>query len=525
MSWWQQAAAAAAGLLAVGVAAALGLRVAGRPLLRLLVARLLHRLSSDPHHENLWETVTGVRRFGTQAIVETELRAASGKPPLRPFGRFRGFPGFDQLLFDPAQLARLPTPEGAAVDTSVVLGPNAARPLRIEIPVVISGMGYAIALSAEAKRALARGAALAGTATNTSMGPLLPDERRAARFLIVQYNRATWNKEPEVLRQADMIEIQFGQGAWGGAALPVPAGKFPPSLRRAFGLRPGETVQWVHSRMPGVETGADLAALVAELRAVTGGVPIGVKLAAGDRIEADLEIAVRAGVDVVTLDGAEGGTHGAPALLADDFGLPTFLALCRASRFLADLGVRERPSLIISGGLFTPGHFLKALALGADAVAIGTAALFALGYDQTPLAVPWEPPLDIVMVRQACGQAARRGKGGAFARPLPEVGHRGDGRGGARRGQGKGAAVDRSDLFTFEPWVARVAGVRLAWTGGRVPPPSRWEPLHEDVRHLLGQLRRLHHTPVRVDELLAPSGRDGRDGRAGDAPARPASGG
>jgi glutamate synthase domain-containing protein 2 len=413
--------------------------------------------------------------------VETELRAASGKLLLRPFGRFRPFPGFDELLFDPAQLARLPTPEHVPVDMAVVLGPRAARPLRIEIPLLVTGMGYAVALSLPAKVALARGAAEAGTATNTGQGPFLPEERRAARALVIQYPRADWNKSPEVLREADMIEIQFGQGALGGSGLPVPAQGVPPALRRAFGLRPGEPEATVHSRMPGVETPSDLAALVAGLRAVTGGVPIGLKVAATGRIESDLDVAVRAGVDFVTVDGAEGGTHGAPPVLGDDFGLPTFIALCRASRYLAGLRPAERPSLIVSGGLFTPGHFLKALALGADAVAIGTAALFALGHDQVTRALPWEPPLDIVWFGRPAARRLDVDKAArSLARYLASVRREME---VAVRALGKASVreLSRGDLMALDARVADLAGVRYAWLAQPAPTGAPRDALSRTV--------------------------------------------
>jgi glutamate synthase domain-containing protein 2 len=500
--------ATVAGVAISAAAAAVTVRLVGRTLVRQQVARLLHRLSTDPYHENLWETVTGLRRVGVQATLETELRAAVGHPPLRPFGRFRRFPGFDELLFDPAQLARLPAPEDRPVDTSVVLGPRAARPLRLAIPLLITGMGYAIALSPEAKCALARGAALAGTATNTGMGPLLPEERRLARYLIVQYNRASWNKDPDILRQADMLELQFGQGAWGGSGLPVPAEHLPPRLRRLLGLGPGSGQAWVHSRMPGVERPGDLAALVAELRAVTGGIPIGIKLAAGDRLEWDLEVALRAGVDCVTLDGAEGGTHGAPPILADDFGLPTFVALCRASRFLAACPAGERPSLIVSGGLFTPGHFLKALALGADAVAIGTIALFAAAFDQTPKAVPWEPPLSLFWYGRPAARRLDVDKAAhslaRFLRAATEE------MAMAARALGKTAlaAVDRGDLCALEPWVAGLAGVRLCWRPRPVPGPGEGPGLQAGLDQLLRELGTAKGVLLRLHDRIA-GGRSG----------------
>lgn len=481
MTWLDQALAAATGVLAAGLLSLLVLRLTGRPLIAAVLARFSRRLFTDTYSENLWETVTGVQRFGVQAVVETELRAASGKLLLRPFGRFRSFPGFDEVLFDPAQLARLPTPEDVPVEMAVLLGPRAARPLRVDLPVLITGMGHAVALSPETKEALARGAALGGTATNTREGPLHPGERHEARSLILQYNRGEWNKTPDILRQADMIEIQLGQGALAGAGVRVPGQGLPPGLRRAFGLSPGQEEAWIHSRMPGVETPSDLRDLVENLRRITGGVPIGIKLAAGDHLEADLKVAIGAGVDSVTVDGAEGGTHGAPPILADDFGLPTFIALCRATRFLAGLDPAERPNLIVSGGLYSPGHFLKALALGADAVAIGSAALFALGHNQTSKALPWEPPLDLVWYgrpasRRLDVEQAARSLGRYLASVREELAV-------AVRALGKASVrdVNRGDLIALRPWVADLTGVRLASSRPQAPAPAHAPTLEGSV--------------------------------------------
>ncbi len=496
MIWIVRVLTAALGLLAVLLALVLAVRLFGRQAARIVLRRFTRRLFTDPYHENLWETVTAIRRYGLQAVLETELRAASGKEIYRPFGRFRTFPGFDDLLFDPAQLARLPTSEEVPVEMATVLGPRSARPLHIEIPLLITGMGYAVALSPKAKEALARGAAMAGTATNTGMGPLLPDERRLARSLILQFNRGDWNKTSDILRLGDAIEIQLGQGAQAGIGFPVEAKDFPPELRRAFGLQPGQKETEFKNRMPGMEAATDLIPLVARLRRITDGVPIGVKMAAGDHLESDLMMAVLASVDYVQLDGAEGGTQGSLPILADDFGLPTFLAVCRAHRFLAMIDPGMRPSLIISGGLSSPGHFLKALALGADAVAIGSAALFALAHNQTSLAVPWEPPLTTVVYGQPAARRLDVDKAAeSLARFLASVRKEME---SAVRAVGKTSvhAVGRDDLMALEPWVADVAGVHLAraqrevLTGSSQAQPSSPDPAtRSDVPFLRPQGR------------------------------------
>lgn len=199
------------GLLGVAGAALLGRWLLGRS-----ARQAISKFMTEPYDENLWEVISAGTRTTPHVILETNLRAEKGEAILRPIGGPKKFPDFGGLMFNVAQLATLPTPEDVPVKTSVVLGKRAARPLKLDIPIIVSAMAYGFGLSEKAKIALARGAALAGTATNTGEGPFLPSERKAARKLIIQYNRGTWGKDPEILRQADMIEIQLGQGAQAG---------------------------------------------------------------------------------------------------------------------------------------------------------------------------------------------------------------------------------------------------------------------------------------------------------------------
>jgi glutamate synthase domain-containing protein 2 len=445
------------GLLGAGVIAG-GTVLLGRLLFRRIVNNATTRIMTEPYEENMWEVISAGSHTTPQVIVETNLRAELGRIILRPFGGPKKFPDFSNIMFNVAQLETLPTPEGTEIDTAVVLGKNAERPLRLDIPLIISGMAYGFALSDRAKVALARGATLAGTATNTGYGPLLPEERAAAGHLILQYNRGHWSKDPETLKQADMIEIQLGQGALAGTGEIFKQDKMSKKLIRLLGLKPGENAV-VHARLPEITTPYQLGYLVEELRETTGGVPVGIKIAAGNDLEKDMAHALEAGVDFITVDGAQGGTAGAAPILEDDFGLPTLYALCRAAAFLEQHQARDQVSLIIGGGLKTPGDYLKALALGADAVAIGTIALWAMTHTQVFHSLPYEPPVQAVLEMGKDKDKLNIEKGGRNLASylLSSV----DEMKLAVRALGKKSIkeVNKNDLFALDRQTAEIAGI------------------------------------------------------------------
>ncbi|BDG62400.1 FMN-binding glutamate synthase family protein [Caldinitratiruptor microaerophilus] len=434
----------------------------GRRLVDAAVDRALRRLLTEPYHENLWELVTGFGHNPPGPTLENALRARAGRAIRRPIGTGRRFRDFRGLLFRPAQLTRRPLEPDEPVDTRVTIGPQARRPVHLDIPVLLAAMGYGVAVSERVAVALARGAALAGTACNAGKGPLLPAVRREARILVVQYTGTPWTSDPAVLRQADMVEIWFGQGAQAGLEPTLEPGDVPRQAAEAMGFGDDEVVV-LPSGATDRRDAQTLRRLVHDLRAVTGGVPIGVKLAAGHDLEADLDVALAAGVDFISLDGAQGGTHAAPPILADDFGLPTLHALCRARRHLDARGTGGRVSLLVGGGLLTPGDCLKCLALGADAVYMGTAALFAATHEQVTRAMPWEPPTELVW---ATGVLARRfdpARGAeSLARFLRAVT---DEMVIGARALGKRALrdVNRDDLVALDPETAAITGVPLAY--------------------------------------------------------------
>lgn len=328
-----------------------------------------------------------IRRGATdRGMYTVHHMADGGRPPVEAMGtqrldpgRIRApYPGYEDLVFRPAQLDRLPTQGDVPVDTSVMLGTRAARPLVLEIPVFVSHMSYG-ALSAEAKEALARGASAAGTAIASGEGGPHPRERGNATRYIFEMASGYFGWTDDNIRAADAIEIKIGQGAKPGLGGTLPGAKVTPEIAAVRGVEPGIDV---HSpaHFPDINSPADLARRVAEIKATSAGAPVGIKFAAGN-VEADLAVAIEAGADWVTVDGLGGGTGAAPVHVKDNVGIPSMFALIRARRWLDDHGVGD-VQLIATGGFRTPDEMAKALALGADAVALATSSLMAIGCQQ-----------------------------------------------------------------------------------------------------------------------------------------------
>ena len=369
-----------------------------KPALNLWADSFIKRLMKDPYPENLSEMYNVFTKVGIQNVLESDLRGTSGKPLQRPFGTPNHYSHWEKLTFNSVYLSRKPVMESVEINTKVVIGPKAKRPLSVDIPILIAGMAYGAGPSLQAKIALAKGADQENTATNTGVGPFLPEERKHTKRLIIQYNRGYWAKEEEVLRQADAVEIQLGYGAFGSAPRIWNYQDLTPEFRDYMKLKPGENMV-EESSLPNVKTRQQLAELVKYLRKITNGAPIGIKFGATHLLEKELEIFTGADIDFLSVSGAEAGINYGPAILADDTGIPTLAALCRTVRFLKEKRLKEKVSLIICGGLVTPGQFMKAIALGADAVAIGTIALLVIAHTQVSKVIPWEPPTELVYER------------------------------------------------------------------------------------------------------------------------------
>ncbi|EEG78824.1 FMN-binding glutamate synthase family protein [Dethiobacter alkaliphilus] len=387
----KKAALVGTGLLGGSVAAT----ILGRGAVNRVHDASLKVLMNDLYDENIWELVSAATRLGLQNVVETNLRSSEGKVIERPMGSPKKFPGLEDLLFTISQMYNLPIPLEQTTDSSVTIGKKSEKPFTISMPIMIAPMAYGVALSKKAKIALAKGSAMAGTGTNTGEGPFLPEERQAAKYLIYQFHRGDWGKTPGIMRQCDAIEIQLGQGSISGVGHIFHSKDMDKELRTAFGFPKGRDAV-AHSMQPGVSSPKDLKDLVDRLRDVGGGIPIGVKMAAGKFLEKDLEIICNAGVDFIALEGAEAATKASPPILQDDFGVPMIFAIYRAARWLEKNNYKNQVSLIASGKMRTPGDILKACALGADACYIGTIALFAMSHTQVLKALPFEPPTQVV---------------------------------------------------------------------------------------------------------------------------------
>jgi len=310
---------------------------------------------------------------GYGAVVE-----AMGSERNEPGATARAFPSLDDIVFRPAQLARLPLLGEEPVDTTVTLGSRAARPLSLEIPLFVSHMSFG-ALGEEAKEALARGASAAGTAIASGEGGAHPRERDNASRYIFEMASGYFGWTEDNIRAAHAIEVKIGQGAKPGLGGTLLGSKVTAEIAAVRGVEPGKTV---HSpaRFPDISTTADLARRVAEIKQLTGGELDADRHAAGD-VERDLAAALEAGADWVTIDGLGGGTGAAPVHVKDHVGLPSPFAIYRARRFLDAQGVHD-VQLIATGGMRTPDECAKAIALGADAVALATASLMAIGCQQ-----------------------------------------------------------------------------------------------------------------------------------------------
>lgn len=274
-----------------------------------------------------------------------------------------------------AQMARKPLMEDVPVGTELVIGPNAQKPLRLEIPLFVSDMSFG-ALSEEAKIALARGAELAGTGICSGEGGMLPEEQAENSRYFYEYASAKFGFDWDKLKQVQAFHFKGGQGAKTGTGGHLPGDKVTGKIAAVRNLPEGSPAVSPPT-FDDLHTPADFKAFADRVREITGGIPIGFKLSA-NHIEADIQFALDASADYIILDGRGGGTGAAPLLFRNNISVPTIPALARARKYL-DQVKRKDVTLIITGGIRVPDDFIKALALGADGIALSNSALQAIG--------------------------------------------------------------------------------------------------------------------------------------------------
>jgi len=317
--------------------------------------------------------------WSPETISEIKHKAETGKHRIRGCGSTKKYPSFDDLLVLPSQLSRL------SIDTyredcktQTVLGSRFAKnPLVIETPIMISGMSYG-ALSKEAKTALSKSTQIVGTSINNGEGGLLPEERDNSYKQVVQITPSRMGFSLENIEAADALEIICGIGAKPGLSGHLMGSKITKEIAEFRQLPEGIDLH-SHPRHGDIFGADDMVLKIQELRDVTDWkIPIFVKIAAG-RVKEDVKIAAKTGADGIVIDGSEGGTGAAPVVASAHLGIPTLPALVQAVRALEEMGVKEEISLMVSGGIRDGSDVVKALAIGADAVAIGTGAMIAMG--------------------------------------------------------------------------------------------------------------------------------------------------
>jgi glutamate synthase domain-containing protein 2 len=285
-------------------------------------------------------------------------------------------PHWDDLQLMVAQMAVKPLQEDIPVSTELIIGPNAKKPLKLAIPLFVSDMSFG-ALSEEAKIALATGAELAGTGICSGEGGMLPEEQAANSHYFYELASAEFGFDETKLKQVQAFHFKGGQGAKTGTGGHLPGNKNIGKIAQVRGLKEG-TPAISPPTFKDLHTAADFKKFANHVRKITGGIPIGFKLSA-NHIEADIQFALDASADYIILDGRGGGTGAAPEMFRDHISVPTIPALARARKYLDKHDATGNVTLIITGGLRVPIDFVKALALGADGVAISNSAMQAIG--------------------------------------------------------------------------------------------------------------------------------------------------
>lgn len=395
-----------------------------------------------------------IHRYAREGLSKTGHHgavAAMGVPPPE-------LPCWDDIQILTAQLAKPPLLDDASVSTDVVIGPNAQRPLRLEIPLLVSDMSFG-SLSAPAKQALATGAELAGTGICSGEGGMLGEEQAASSRYFYELASARFGFSWDKIAKVQAFHFKGGQAAKTGTGGHLPGAKVSAKIAEVRGLAIGEDAI-SPARFPDWTTPAHFKAFADEVRGRTGGIPVGFKLSA-QHVERDIDAALEIGVDYIILDGRGGATGAAPLLFRDNISMPTIPALARARRHLDRRG-RPDVTLVITGGLRKPSDFIKALALGADAVAISNAAIQAIGCiamrachtNNCPVGIATQKPhlVSRLVIDKSAAQLANFLKSSVA---LMQVMARACGHRHLRE-------FSREDLVTWKPEMAKLAGIAFA---------------------------------------------------------------
>jgi glutamate synthase domain-containing protein 2 len=330
-----------------------------------------------------------------QKMVDIKTMAETGKSVVRSMGSPKKIPfSFDDLHFVPAQISKIPLNKEQNVKISVSIGPKAKKPLNVSSPILISGMSYG-AVSGKTRAVISNTAKNLNIGFNSGEGGVTNEEMEVASSqLIVQYSTGRFGLTKNILKKASAVEIRFGQGAYPGKGSYLPSDKITPEVAQVRNLKKGEGA-YSPAHHPDMKTPDEIKDKIEWIKKITNGVPVGAKIGCGT-VEDDIKILFEAGVDFISIDGFGGGTGATDAFVRENVGLPLIAALPRAARVLNKLeNEREnsnremgesknqnKVTLIAGGGIRTSADMAKCLALGADAVYLGTAALIAINCQQ-----------------------------------------------------------------------------------------------------------------------------------------------
>lgn len=314
-----------------------------------------------------------------QSVVDIK-DSSMGKSVIGSMGSLKKLPfSLEDLYFLPAQVKKIPLNREDPVKTSVTIGKNAKKPLELAGPIMVSGLSFG-AVSKNTKLVIAKTASELNMGFNSGEGGVLTEEISQSKTMVIQYSTGRFGVDDELLKNAAAIEIRFGQGAYPGKGSFLPAEKMTAEIAEMRGLEKGEP-SYSPAHHPDINKPQDLKKTVRKLREISGGAPVGAKIGCGN-VEDDVKVLVESKVDYIALDGFGGGTGATDKYVRENVGIPIYSAIPRAYKVLEELKPKRTVSLIGSGGLRNSADFAKCLALGADAVYIGTAALIAINCEQ-----------------------------------------------------------------------------------------------------------------------------------------------
>ncbi len=328
-----------------------------------------------------------------QSVVDIKDSSAVGKSVIGSMGSLKELPySLEDLYFLPAQVKTIPLNLEDPVKTHIIIGSDSKKPLELSCPIMISGLSFG-AVSKSTKLVISKTASDLNIGFNSGEGGVLNDEISRSSNMILQYSTGRFGVDDELLKNAAAIEIRFGQGAYPGKGSYLPAEKMTSEVAKKRGLENGEP-SYSPAHHPDITKPMDLRKKISELRKISSGAPVGAKIGCGN-VEDDVKILVKSGVDFIALDGFGGGTGATEKYVRENVGIPIYSALPRAYKKLQELKPRRKVSLIASGGLRNSADFAKCLAMGADAVYIGTAALIAINCEQYRLCYTGKCPTGI----------------------------------------------------------------------------------------------------------------------------------